>query len=147
MTILGSDRMASLDRPIGETLRKIRRDHRLSLRHVAEKAGISVATLSRVETSKQSVDVMLLLALAKVLGVSANDILCGDGDGQGEIDRAELARHIEKLQAPERAKLLLHIARGDSKPLHATMDDLLIAIDLIRDELLHVQRSINRRKK
>jgi len=74
--------MASTEAQIGQMLRQIRRDHRLSLRHVAEQAGVSVATLSRVETNKQSVDVALLLALAEVLHISAGDLL-GDGKNAG----------------------------------------------------------------
>jgi transcriptional regulator with XRE-family HTH domain len=140
--------MASTDFRIGEALRRIRRDHRLSLCHVAEKAGISVATLSRVETNKQNVDVTLLLVLAKIFGVSVASIL-GDGDGDGrerDLDRATIIRHIEKLRPADRAKLLLRSPSADGQPLPETMDDLLATLDLLRAELVKVQRKVDRRR-
>jgi transcriptional regulator with XRE-family HTH domain len=114
--------MASSETRVGETLRRIRREHRLSLRHVAEQAGISVATLSRVETSKQSVDVTLLLALARILRVSVADLVGDHGNGDGDAPRRE------------------------PKRLEQTMDDLLATLDLVRNELANVHRDVKRGK-
>ena len=119
--------MVSTELRVGEALRRIRRDHRFSLRHVAEQAGISVATLSRVETNKQSVDVALLLALAEVLHVSAGELLDGHGKGDGD-GRAQEAK------LPPRS-------------LDDRVDVLLNTIDLLRDELVDIQRTVTRRKK
>ena len=138
--------MVSAGAQLGVALRKIRRDHRLSLRRVAEQAEISVATLSRIETNKQSVDVELLLRLADIFGVTAGAIL---GEGNGEDDDAHLARLLRGLGPDERARLLLDslTARREPKSIHATMDGLISTIDLLRAELLVVQRKINRRGK
>ncbi len=142
--------MVSTEQQVGEALRRIRRDHHLSLRHVAEQAGISVATLSRVETNKQSVDVGLLLSLANVLRVSLNEVL-GDGDdgsgrGDGELDRATITRQLQKLPSADRARLLLQRSQRE-KPLQETMDDLITTLDLLRDELETVHRKVKSGKK
>jgi len=104
-----------------------------------------VATLSRVETNKQNVDVTLLLVLAKVLDVSVSTIL-GDGDGHdGELDHAMVVRHLRKLESADRTKLLLQSAHHDSQPLLETVDNLLATLDLLRAELVRMQRKVNRR--
>lgn len=129
---------------LGENLRRLRQDRSLSLRHVAGQAGISIATLSRVETNKQNLDVDLLLTLAEILDVRAADIL-----DQGEIadDQSALARGLAKLRPAERTKLFLDSSRRrDAKSLETAMDDLLSTIEILRDELLEMQRIIGRRK-
>jgi len=112
--------MASRDTSVGDALRQIRRAHRLSLRHVAEQVGISVATLSRVETNKQSVDVALLMELAGVLRADVGEILA------------------DRSQQP---------VPSEPKPLTATMDDILSTIDALRGELVNIHRTVNRRKR
>ncbi|HEY0590931.1 MAG TPA: helix-turn-helix transcriptional regulator, partial [Thermoanaerobaculia bacterium] len=64
---------------IGDRLREARRQRRLSLQQVAQSAGISAATLSRIETSKQSLDIQLLLRVAETLGAAPADVLSRSG--------------------------------------------------------------------
>lgn len=138
--------MAQDTRGIGETLRRCRLDRQLSLAAVAQQAGISVATLSRVETNKQNVDVGLLLDLARVLDVPAAEIIGGDnGDGN---DTQMLARRLAALKPSERTRIFLESSRrSKAKQLLTTIDDLLVTIDVLRDELINVRRAVRRQPK
>ena len=128
---------------IGVTLRRVRLERELSLADVAGKAGISVATLSRVETDKQNVDVTLLLTLAEVLDVPGAELIGGDRDGD---DPNALVRKLGRLRPSERTKIFLQSAgRREAKPLGAVVDDLLTTVEILREELLHVQRAVRGR--
>lgn len=130
---------------IGNTLRRLRAARGLSLAGVAEQAGISTATLSRVETNKQNLDVELLLALARILRVPAGEIL---GDGVDGNDPDTLARRLSELRPADRTKVILQSARRRRpNELQTTLDDLLATVELLRDELLSVQRAVRRRKR
>jgi transcriptional regulator with XRE-family HTH domain len=107
---------------VGPTLRRLRKQRNIALSEVAGQAGISVATLSRIETNKQGIDVSLLLNLARILGAPAADILGSD-------------------VPPEDAGSL---SRRGAKELQPALDDLLSAVEVLREELLTVQRAIKR---
>jgi len=130
---------------VAEELRRLRTDRRLSLTKVAEKAGISVATLSRVETNKQNLDIPLLFTLARVLGVSPAEIV-GDGNGDGGRDKDNLMHRLSMLRTSERARLLLATRRRESKELVTTVDDLLATLDMMRDELLSVHKAVRSKR-
>lgn len=137
--------MSSDTRLIGETLRRFRIERHLSLAAVAEEAGVSVATLSRVETNKQSVDVALLLELARILDVPPAEILGGDGEVD---DVGSLARRLATLRPADRTRVFLESSRrGNGKQVQTTIDDLLLTIDVLREELLAVRRAVRRRTK
>ena len=92
--------MASM---IGERIRELRQAQGRSLADVAGKAKISVATLSRIENDKQSVDLNLFLLLAKVLEVPAPELLEGHGGSDGPVGGADpLARRIAMLETKKR---------------------------------------------
>jgi transcriptional regulator with XRE-family HTH domain len=129
---------------IGDNLRHARLAQELSLAEVAGKVGISVATLSRVETDKQGIDVALLLKLAGVLGIPAAEILGGQSGGGEDTD--SLARRLARLRPADRKKVILASARRpDRKQLATVMDDMLSTVDVLREELLQVQRAVRRR--
>ena len=128
---------------VGENLRRIRAERQLSLATVAAKADISVATLSRIETSKQNVDVAVLLTLAQILDVSPAEIL---GGSEGENGTDVLARNLSKLRTADRARVFIDSSRRrrPQQPA-AVVDDLLLTLDVLREELLQVQRAVRRR--
>jgi transcriptional regulator with XRE-family HTH domain len=130
---------------IGETLRRFRIERQLSLAAVAEEAGVSVATLSRVETNKQSVDVALLFELARILEVPPAEIIGGDGEAD---DVGSLARRLATLRPADRTRVFLESSRrGNGKQVQATIADKLLTIDVLREELLAVRRAVRRRTK
>ncbi|MFZ2491326.1 MAG: helix-turn-helix transcriptional regulator, partial [Thermoanaerobaculia bacterium] len=67
---------------IGEALRSVRTARAMSLSEVATAAGISTATLSRIETGKQSLDVAVLVRICAILHVPAAQLLGGEAEGR-----------------------------------------------------------------
>lgn len=140
---------------IGERIRAARLTQGRSLADVAAKAKISVATLSRIENDKQSLDLELFLMLARVLNVRPNQLL-GDlaGTGNGE-DVDPLARRIASLGARERSDLWRGVASerrarrgkrgGNLREIAQHVDELLAQLDLIREELEAVRKGVKRR--
>src|SRR5215831_20162120 len=87
---------------IGTRLREARLARQLSLNSVAQKADISVATLSRIERDQQRIDVELLQILMKILKLNAQEVL----DEQPPEDGVDpMVSKISALPAAERAKL------------------------------------------
>ena len=66
---------------IGEQLRELRQVKNLTLRHVADKAGISVSYLSQLERNQSRLPIGVLKKLADVLGVHMNWFFQRTGDG------------------------------------------------------------------
>lgn len=138
---------------IGEKIREVRQSQGRSLAEVAAKAKISVATLSRVETDKQSIDVELLLVLTNVLGVEAQDVL-GSRNGNAETD--PLAQRIASLGARQRAELWRDVAaerrsqraknRGGGRNISQQVDELLAQIDFLREELEAVRLRVKKQR-
>lgn len=132
---------------IGAALRSARQARRMSLSDVATKAGMSVATLSRIETGKQNVDVSLLVSLAHILRVSPAALIEGDGDGRQPT--TVLAEELALLSPAERARVLATALKqsrreGPREALHARVESLLTTLDLIREELHQVRKDIRR---
>jgi transcriptional regulator with XRE-family HTH domain len=142
---------------IGEKIRHTRNAQQRSLADVAGKAKISVATLSRIENEKQSVDVELLLTLARVLKTRPTDLLV-DNAAEAAHDAVDpLARRIAGLEVRERTELWRELAaerrqtRGSSRKLREQqlghqVEELLAQLDFLREELEVVKSRIRRRR-
>jgi transcriptional regulator with XRE-family HTH domain len=138
---------------IGEKIRGLRQAQGRSLADVAGKAKISVATLSRIENDKQSVDLGLFLVLAKVLQVAAHEILSPEeeADGNGKVD--PLARRIAMLETKQRTELWREVAaerrtlrnRNTRADAGQQVEEMLAQIDVLREELETVRKRIKRR--
>ena len=141
---------------IGERIRELRQAQGRSLADVAEKAKVSVATLSRIENDKQSLELGLFLVLAKVLEVTPGEFLDADvvgGNGNGKVD--PLARRIATLDAKKRTELWREVAaerrliraRKPSATREAAqqLDELLAQVDFVREELDMMRKRIRKR--
>lgn len=60
---------------IGSTLRQKRKDLKLTLKSVAEKAGVSEGFLSQVENDVNSPSVYTLVKICNAMGIEAGDVL------------------------------------------------------------------------
>lgn len=144
---------------IGDRIREARLARNQSLADIAGQASISVATLSRIENDKQSVELNLFLQLARVLEVSPAHLLDGAGepdseDGDGKA-LEPLVRRISMLGAKERLELWRELAadrrnqrskrRGTARQMTLHVDELLAQLDFLREELDTVRRQMKRR--
>lgn len=60
---------------IGQRIRRYRRAHRLSQEQLAERIGISVAHMSRIETGNTKLSLSILVKIALALDVQTDDLL------------------------------------------------------------------------
>jgi transcriptional regulator with XRE-family HTH domain len=136
---------------IGVRIREVRLAQERSLADVAALADISVATLSRIENDKQSLDLGLFLSLAQVLQVPAQQLL-GENGKNGD----QLARRIASLGSRERLELWKDLAeerrtnrtrkRGaEMRQVGQQVEELLAQIDFLREELESIRKRVKKR--
>ena len=133
---------------IGTRLREARQARQLSLNAVAEKAEISVATLSRIERDQQRIDVELLLALMRILKINSQDVL----DEQPPEDGIDpMAAKISSLPTQERTRLWRSLATtrkaterhsGATRVLAQQVEEFLAQIDFLRGEIEAVRKKL-----
>lgn len=139
---------------IGEKIRGLRQSQGRSLADIADKAKISVATLSRIENEKQTLDLGLFLVLARVLGIAPAEILSDGADPDDSVD--PLARRIARLHTRERTELWRELAaerrttrsrtRGQAlRELGQQVEELLAHMDFLREELEVVRKRVKNR--
>jgi transcriptional regulator with XRE-family HTH domain len=139
---------------IGENIRQARLSQDRSLADVAKKAKISVATLSRIENDKQTLELGLFLTLARILDRTPQDLLADLASEGTGLD--PLVRRIAGFEAVERARFWRELAtaqrthraaRTRRLPAHQIaqqVDELLAQMDFLRDELENVRKRLRR---
>jgi transcriptional regulator with XRE-family HTH domain len=133
---------------VGDRIREARLARGLSLSQVATKAEISVATLSRIETNKQQLDMNLFVQLAKIFKLAPNELL-------GEKTKPAvdpMAERINTLQPGERVKLWKQLATNSRdkrrtssrnvETLALEVEELLAQIDFVRAEVDAVRKRL-----
>jgi transcriptional regulator with XRE-family HTH domain len=136
---------------VGEKLREARHAQRLSLAQVAEKAQISTATLSRIETNKQTVELGLFLTIAKILNCAPHELL---GDQNPAAD--PLADRIAALPSGDRARLWRDLAaarrvernprrRANMVNVAQHVEELIAQIDFLREEVDIIRKRMKRK--
>ena len=138
---------------IGDKIREARLAQQLSLTQVASKAKISVATLSRIETNKQRLELNLFLAISKILNIAPQDLLGSTEHSEGNID--PIAAKIASLAASERVqfwKNLSALRRERSIPrrlqirnMGQQVEELLAQVDFLREEIDTFRKKLRRR--
>ncbi len=133
----------------GEKLRVARVGQRMPLREVASRAGISQATLSRIERGKQTLDVDMLVRIAAILGKEPRELF-----GQGHPAPAQI---VASLSAQERIEFWQLLARSaevrandekhkkQSRDLVLQVEELLAQLDYLRTEVAAVKERLRRR--
>ena len=101
---------------LGERIRQKRKDSHLSQETFAEKAGISVNTVSRIEGGQSAMSVEIFAKLVEVLDTDADELL-GRRAKEKENDPVETtAARIRRLK-PKEQKIVL-------KTMKALMDGM-----------------------
>jgi transcriptional regulator with XRE-family HTH domain len=139
---------------VGERLRQLRQAQGRSLADIAGKAKVSVATLSRIENDKQSLELNLLVTLAKILQVPPAEFL---NSVTGDEEEGEpLARRIATLETRQRAELWRDLAterrtqsarmRPSVRDMAQQVEEVLAQVDFLREELETVRKRMRKRK-
>lgn len=141
---------------IGERLREARQAQSLSLSQVAMKARVSVATLSRIETNKQGLEMGLFLTLSKILKIAPQELLGidgenGNGNGNGSdplvgkiaaldpLGRAQLWRDLAAARRTDR-----HQRRSELRHVAQQVEELIAQLDFLREEFMSVRKRLRR---
>lgn len=137
---------------IGSRLRAARQGSGMSLTDVAVRAKISAATLSRIETGKQSIDAELLVLLTRIIGITASDVFGENSDGTGS-----LARTIATMDARDLTELwrMVMTERSRHRPsrnhnsaqVESKLDELVAHLDFVRTEIEALRHRIHAKKK
>jgi transcriptional regulator with XRE-family HTH domain len=77
----------------GPRLRELRKRHRFTLAELSEVTGISVSTLSRLESGDRRPTLELLLPLARAHGVTLDELVAAPPTGDPRVHLRPVARH------------------------------------------------------
>lgn len=88
---------------VGSRLRAVRNGRRLTLTEVAHDAGISVSTLSRLESGQRRPTLELLLPLSRVYGIPLDELVGAPANGDPRIHIRPVRRH---------GQIILPLSRG-----------------------------------
>jgi transcriptional regulator with XRE-family HTH domain len=110
----------SFDAEIGGKLRAARVARRLTLANLSQETGISLSTLSRLESGKRMVTMELLVPIARSLGVSIDRLVGNDGKPDPRVTRPPIVRDgvtIVPLSGPGSATQVFHhtVPAGDHR--------------------------------
>ena len=82
---------------VGPRLRELRRQRDTTLTQLAEATGISVSTLSRLESGTRRPTLELLLPLAKAHGVTLDELVDAPPTGDPRVHLRPVTRHGMKM--------------------------------------------------
>jgi len=97
---------AALGRKVAESLRKLRKDRRLSLDQLAAASGVSRAALSQIEGSRTNPTLSLLWKVAVGLGVPFQALLGGEQTGRPQVLRAGDTQALRSADGRMESRLL-----------------------------------------
>ena len=90
---------------LGERVRQKRKDCHLSQETLAEKVGISVNTVSRIEGGQAAISIEIFVKLVEVLGADANELLGKNPEGDRNPAHKMVSR-VLNLQ-PKEQKIVI----------------------------------------
>lgn len=132
---------------VGQKLRDVRNARGLSMREVSKRAHISLASLSRIETNQQGLEIGLFLHLAKILDVDPSDLLPEEGEAANGHE--PIVRRIGTLNGRDRLamwrKLTLETRTARKRRRAATtqlaeeVEELLAHVEFLHAEIESVR--------
>lgn len=106
---------------LGERIRKRRQEMKLSQESFAEKAGISVNTVSRIEGGQTAMSVEIFRKMIEILETDANLLLGKEGGGTEKLESIqEVLYRIQKME------------RKEQKIIMQTIDSLIDSLNEYR---------------
>jgi transcriptional regulator with XRE-family HTH domain len=127
---------------VGARIRKARHEEQFSLEVLARKLNVSAATLSRIETGKQPIELNFLQSLAEVLSRNMSSFI-DDGRAEG-TSRSSLVETMSMLGPEARIAVWRQLAERtrtrqahgrSARNLALEVDELLAQIDFLRAEI------------
>jgi transcriptional regulator with XRE-family HTH domain len=121
----------------------------MSLQDVATRAHVSAATLSRVETGKQSLDLGLFLQLTRILRVRPQDML----DEVAEAPHEPIVSRLAALSSADRVQFWKELSATHRGPktrggdVGSVVEELLAQIDFLRQVVENVRRTFRARRR
>jgi transcriptional regulator with XRE-family HTH domain len=110
-------------RGVGSRLRTLRSDRNTTLAALSDATGISVSTLSRLESGQRRPTLELLLPLARTYGVTIDELVGGPATGDPRVHMQPIKRHgaviiplTEKAGGISAFKYILPAQRKPSVP-------------------------------
>ena len=95
---------------IGQRIREVRSDKKLTQEYLAEKTGVNVSHISNIETNKAKVSLTLLVGICNALDVTMDYLLENEYHLPTSILEKELFNVIKDMQK-EKQEILLRIAK------------------------------------
>ncbi|MEU8246681.1 helix-turn-helix domain-containing protein [Nonomuraea sp. NPDC048916] len=90
---MADDDVAEVLSAVGPRLRSLRRERGVTLARLSEATGISVSTLSRLESGRRKPTLELLLPLAKAHGVQLDELVGAPETGDPRVHLRPFRRH------------------------------------------------------
>ncbi|MFF1418690.1 helix-turn-helix domain-containing protein [Streptomyces sp. NPDC058280] len=90
---MADDDFSSVLTAVGPRLRALRRDRGSTLAQLSEATGISLSTLSRLESGRRKPTLELLLPLAKAYGVQLDELVDAPATGDPRVHLRPFTRH------------------------------------------------------
>lgn len=95
---------------IGERIKSARKACNITQETLAEKMGVSIAFLSRIERGSSQINLKRLSQICSILGTTEGEILNGVSSSSASYLDSELS-NILKECSPEKVKLVYDIAK------------------------------------
>ena len=100
---------------IGKFIAKKRKEHDLTQEMLAEKLGITDRAVSKWETGKSLPDASIMLELCGLLGITVNDLLCGEVvsiENYNEQMEKNLIEMVKQKERSDKRLLTMEIVIG-----------------------------------
>ena len=100
---------------IGQLIAKKRKEHNLTQEMLAEKLGITDRAVSKWETGKSLPDASIMLELCGLLGITVNDLLCGEVvsmENYNEQMEKNLIEMVKQKELSDKRLLTMEIVIG-----------------------------------
>ena len=100
---------------IGKFIAKKRKEHNLTQEMLAEKLGITDRAVSKWETGKSLPDASIMLELCGLLGITVNDLLCGEVvsiENYNEQMEKNLIEMVKQKERSDKRLLTMEIVIG-----------------------------------
>lgn len=95
---------------IGQRIKEVRNDRKLTQEYLAEKTGVNVSHISNIETNKVKVSLTLLVGICNVLDVTIDYMLENEYHNPSSVTEKELFNVIKDMDNTK-LETLLKIAK------------------------------------